>query len=243
MADPVTQDPTPEAKASPSAEDLLRELTEARQSLAAEQQASQQLRETFTQVLKTARATAPAPTPREPEEPLPTQEDFEEDYPSATARLAAAMLKRGLTQYHESQSGEIGELRDAVLDMEWEKVRGEDPKNFRRLERLMKDWFDENPHAKRPGAVKKVFYSMRGQYMKELNDMDRQDALKEPTPTPNAPTGKESKKETFDKLNGEEIAVAKGMGVSPSVYFKQRYGRDAKFEDGYARSLGFREEK
>jgi hypothetical protein len=235
-------DQTPTEPQASDADRLLAELSELKTTLAAEREASQGLRESFVQAFQaTQRAPAPATPPPEPED-VPTPEEFEEDHANATARLAATMIKRGLSEYHQTTSGETAALRDAVLTMEWDRVRQEDPKNFDRLSKHVNQALQQ-PGARRPGAIRDIFYRLRGQYMPQLQEMDRKERLAEPVPEPNAPTGtppEPAKK--FDTLNAEEILVIKGMRSKPSEYFYNKHGKAPEFEEGYLRSLGLPEE-
>lgn len=215
-----------------------------KETLSAEREATQALRQAFVETLSNARNNYPQPVAQADgddgdDEPLPTQEDFDEDHAGATARLTAAMLKRGLNAYHNNISQDLQGIRTAVAEIEWERVRQEDPKNFGRLEKLMRDHFRQSPPS--PGEVRQVFYNLRGRYHSQLKELDAKERLSEPTPTPNPPTGKEPPKPKHDVLNAEEIMVIKGMRTDAKSYFQTRYGREPNFEDGYLRGLGIQE--
>jgi len=238
-----TPDPAPTAEPK-TADELLQELTEVKATLSAEREASEGVRQSFVQAINAASNAPAAPLASAPEpepEDIPTSEDFDEDHANATARLSATMIKRGLSEYDHAKSAENAELRDAVLTMEWDRVRTEDPKNFDRLSKHINAAM-QKPGARRPGAIRTLFYQLRGQYMPQLQEMDRQDKSREPVVDPNPPVGDDSKaKPVDDVLNAEEILVIKGMGQDATQYFRTRYSKDPKFADGYLRSLGLPE--
>lgn len=244
------QDPStgqPGAGNSPTADDLLKELTELKSSLAEERSARTQLQE-FTQQVVGALSQPRQPEARqEPEaDDIPDDDDFDNDRVGSTARVAATMLKRGLSEYDQGLRRELAELRSATASTEFESVRQEDPKNFARLEKMLRSHFQKHPDALRPGAVRQAFYQLRGQYSPQLQEMDRKEAERraaEPVADPAPASGPSSKKEVFDELNSEELEVIRGLRGDPKTYFTMRHGRQPKFEKGYLAGLGFREEE
>jgi hypothetical protein len=239
MADPDNDNPTP----GKSAEDLLAELatvrgdlTRERESLRAEREAVGQLRDAV--VGMAGQYSQPQAQP-EPDEPLPGDDEFDNDRVGSTARVSAAVVKRALTSYDGSIRGEIQELRAAQLDTEWERVKTEDPKNFARLERGMREFFNRNEYS--PGMVKNVFYRMRGEYMPKLLELDRAEREREPVATPNSAAPARKSTATFDTLDPHEIATIRGLNVTPESYFGLKHERQPKFEKGYLASVGLPE--
>lgn len=240
---PKDQTPTDDQPAQPTADELLKELADVKKDLAATNQASAALREAFVEAVQTTqRHQSAEPAPADEPDDIPTPEDFDEDHAQATARLAATMIKRGLSEYHQTQSAENASLRDAVLSMEWEKVRAEDPKNFDRLSKHINQALNRS-EMRRPGAVRQLFYSLRGQYMPQLQEMDRKEKLAEPVPNPNPPVGEPPKEPEKTTLTAGEIEIIRGLRQNPNDYYRMKYGKDPDFADGYLTSVGLPEAK
>lgn len=238
------QDPQEETKVERTADDVMRELTQTRselqqerQALKAEREAVAGLRDSLVRSVQSQPRPAPAP---EPDEPLPADEEFDNDRLGATARVSAAVVKRALSSYDGAIRGEIQELRRAQLDTEWERVRAEDPKNFQRLEKGMRQYLESNEYS--PGLVRNLFYRMRGEHMPRLLEMDRADREKEPTTKPNSPSGPRRDTTSYDTLTAEEVKTIRGLNITPESYIGLKHSKVAKFEKGYLSSLGFEEE-
>lgn len=237
MADPSNDNPTPGGK---SPEELLAELATVRADLARQSESLRAEREAVGQLREAVIAGVRQPVQRAPEPPpdLPGDEDFDNDRVGSTARVAAEVVRRALSGYDESNRAEIQQLRAAQLDTEWERTRAEDPKNFARLERGMREFLAKNDYN--PGMVKNLFYRMRGEYMPKLLEMDRADKEREPVATPNS-TATPRKTEMFDTLDSHEIAAIRGLNVTPESYFGLKHERQPKFEKGYLASVGLQE--
>ncbi len=137
-------------------------------------------------------------------------------------------MKEGLNAYHQQLSPQIQGIQQGLLEVEYERTRQEDPKNFDRLQKQLDNALRQY-QTYSPGLVRNLFYQLRGREFKKLQEMDRADTPSEPVADPSPAVGsKKSKGTEYDELNAEEVHVARGLGISPETYFKRRYGRDMK---------------
>ena len=238
MTDPAN--PTP---AAPSAEDRLAALEKMQTEIAAERSAISREREGMqsltTTLAELISQTRPAPAPA-PAPDIPSDEDFETDRVGSTARLSQAQVRAGLEAYDSVRGAEIAELKSALVDVEWERVRTEDPKNFGRLEATMKAYFQKNPAEKRPGAVREAFVRLRGIHYGKLQEMDRAERQTETIVDP-APGGQPTRKgKETDVFTPAEVKTIRGLRADPRHYFLAQQGREPEFAKGYLESVGLR---
>lgn len=237
MSEPGTETP-----AAPSVEDRMAALEKMRGDLEAERSALTAER-TGMQTLATTLAEIVAqtrPAQVEPEPELPTEEEWEQNRQSAVAKLTQAQLREGLRAYDSVRGAEIDEVKSALVDVEWERVRQEDPKNFGRLEATMRAYFTKHPAEKRPGAVKEAFTRLRGIHYTKLQEMDRAERQSEPVIDP-APGGQPPRKgKEADTFSAHEVKAIRGLGADPRHYFLAKHGREPNFGKDYLSSVGLR---
>lgn len=225
-----------------SVEDRMKELEALKASVEADRAELAEQRRTTEALNATmeniAQALQPRPEP-EPDEPMP------ETYDENTLEAAGQIAKKMLRGYHQEISPVIESLAAGQFESEWERVKRTDPKNFGRMEKTMRQYFDKNPTAKQPGAVDRLFVQMRGTHYDKLREMDaaeRQAGDETADLSSNlAPTPKGKASEEHDEFNEDELRVVRGMGpqaVHPEDYFLARYGRMPNFPDGYVEKLG-----
>lgn len=238
MTDPATETP-----AAPSVEERMAALEKASNDLAAERTAITREREGMqslaTTLAELVAQTRPAPAP-EPVPDIPSDDDFEADRVGATARLTQAQIREGLRAYDSVRGAEIAELKGALVDVEWERVRGEDPKNFGRLEATMRAYFQKHPDEKKPGAVREAFVRLRGIHYNKLQEMDRAERQTDVVVDP-APGGQPPRKaKETDAFSANEVKAIRGLGADPRYYFLAKHGREPEFAKGYLDSVGLR---
>ena len=241
MSDPATAAPAPDVEARLAA--MKAEFDKEREAITAERAGLTALVSTVSD-LASRLAPPPAPAP-DPNAGLPTEEEWEQDRPSAAAKLSQVQIREALRAYDEVRGAEIAETRAALVDVEWERVRAEDPKNFGRLEATMRSYFQKNPDAKRPGAVRDAFIRLRGIHYGKLQEMDRAERQTEPIVDPAPSSGGRATKSTKvepDMFLPSEVRVIKGLGSDPKHYFMAKHGREPQFDKGYLSSVGLREE-
>ena len=238
MTDPVTETP-----AAPSVEERMAALEKMRTdieaertSLSNERAGMQTLATTLAEIVAQTRpAQAPEPGPD-----LPTDDEWEADRPSATAKLTQAQIREGLRAYDSVRGAEIAEVKSALVEVEWERVRAEDSKNFGRLEATMKAYFTKHPEEKRPGAVREAFVRLRGIHYAKLQEMDRAERQTDTVVDP-APGGQTTRKgKEADAFSRDEVKAIRGLGADPRHYFLAKHGREPEFAKGYLVSVGLR---
>lgn len=183
--------------------------------------------------------TKPQPAPQPEPEPLPSDEEFEADRAGSAARVSQRVMNEGLKSYHEAIAPELQELKQGLRRVEMDRIKTEDPKNFKRLEKDMNDVLDKYNYSS--GLAERVFYQIRGRKFNELREMDRTESMQEPVPDTNSSIGSKrgGKKEEYDSLD-ETVMVhgvqknpahtARALGVKQEDYFKLKYGREMKRE-------------
>ena len=221
--------------------DKLAELDKMRDKLAAETEAAQQARRQTEELTQTVGALTEAlqQQNQEPQDEPIDLEGVDERVLQAAQKISEVQLR----EYDRQVGAELNELRAGQFSQEWERVRATDEKNFDRMSKAMRDYFDKNPTMKRPGAVEELFIRMRGAHYTKLQEMDRAERANDPVPDP-APTaslsGGNDKDDKLDTLNSEQEGVCRGLGTHPTHYFMGKYGRKPNFAEGYVESLGFK---
>ena len=237
MTEPGTETPAPSVEERMAALERMRtDIETERTSLSREREGMQTLATTLAEIVAQNR---PAPAP-EPGPDLPTDEEWEQDRPSAVAKLAQAQFREGLRAYDSVRGAEIAEVKSALVEVEWERVRAEDPKNFGRLEATMKSYFAKHPDEKRPGAVREAFTRLRGIHYGKLQEMDRAERQTDQVVDP-APGGQPPRKgKEVDAFSPHEVKAIRGLGADPRHYFLAKHGREPEFAKGYLDSVGLR---
>lgn len=228
--DPTPQDTDIEARLK-ELESMKASVEAERNQLAADREQQRELNATMQNIANALNAPEP-----EEDEPLP------ENYDENTLRAAGQVAKKMLESYHKELSPYLQNLSSGAFEGEWERVKSSDPKNFSRMEKTMRDYFDKHPEAKLPGAVERLFVQMRGTHFKKLQEMDAADRQAELETTPDPGTAPKPKGNVEnDTLNADELRVLRGMReVHPEDYFIGRYGRLPNFTEEYLAELGWK---
>lgn len=241
---------TPEevmAKKMAELDKMKADLTADRQRMEADRTNTSELNQTMaslTNVLNRANQPAPEPEP-----------ELEGEYDEATLRAAATIAKKQLQAYHNEIAPRLDRNDAAQFESEWARAKADDPKNFGRMETVMRKHFDTNPELKQPGSVDTLFTQMKGMHYNKLQEMDRADRQKEvdtPDPAPTSDYSDANVKKGDDTLSEDEWNFIRGLnrGITdsalqthPEHYFLSKHGRYPEFEDNYIESRGYEKVK
>jgi hypothetical protein len=233
-----------EEPGAPTLEEREAKLAEMQKKIESQYEEMQREKEDFKQLQGTmttlVEKIAPPPQPA-PEEPLPTEEDFEASNVAASAQIAGRVMKAGLSQYHNVVGSEIEQLKKGQMEWEKDKVRAKDPESYDHLKKEIDEECEKYNYT--PGLVERVFNIKRGEKFDELRKIKADKAsaaaaLSEPVAEPSSMGSQRKAEKTKDALTQNQINACRGLGVNPREYFLAKHGREPEFEDGYLKSLG-----